>query len=161
MHKLWYVAINEYKRHVLRKGFILAVLSVPLILFVSIGAGYMVDVFENNPDPLGYVDLSGVLANPQPVPEGAGTRHPVELIAYPDEDAALAALDAGEIVDDALARATYTATVWLKRNFNVVQWVVVVLVAGGIGWQIYTWRTAKTTANRPQLTPKIRQKIWV
>ena len=97
MHKLWYVAINEYKRHVLRKGFILAVLSVPLILFVSIGAGYMVDVFENNPDPLGYVDLSGVLANPQPVPEGAGTRHPVELIAYPDEDAALAALDAGEI----------------------------------------------------------------
>jgi len=97
MNKLWYVALNEYKRHVFRKGYILAVLSVPLVLFISIGAGYLVDVFENNPDPVGYVDLSGMLANPQPVPEGAGTRHPVELIAYPDEDAARSALDAGEI----------------------------------------------------------------
>jgi len=97
MNKFWYVALNEYKRHVFRKAYIWAILSVPLILFISIGAGYMVEMFETNTDPVGYVDLSGVLANPQPVPEGAGTRHPVELIPYPDEDAALAALDAGEV----------------------------------------------------------------
>jgi ABC-2 type transport system permease protein len=97
MNKFWYVAFNEYKRHVFRKGYILAILSVPLILFVSIGAGYLVEVFQTNSDPVGYVDLSGLLADPQPVPEGADTRHPVELITYPDEDAALAALDAEEI----------------------------------------------------------------
>ena len=91
MNKFWYVALNEYKRHVFRKSYLFAILSVPLILFVSIGVGYLVEVFENNPDPVGYVDLSGVLASPQPVPEGAGTRDPVEIIAFEDEAAALAA----------------------------------------------------------------------
>ncbi len=98
MNKFWYVAQYEYKRHVLRKGFILAILSVPLIISLSIGIGYLAELyFEVNPDPLGYVDLSGLLENAQPVPEGAGTRHPVEIIAFPDEEAALAALDTGAI----------------------------------------------------------------
>jgi ABC-2 type transport system permease protein len=98
MSKFWYVALYEYKRHVFRKGFILAVLSVPLILSFTIGIGYIAELyFEVNLDPLGYVDLSGILENAQPVPEGAGTRHPVEIIEFLDEEAALAALDAGEI----------------------------------------------------------------
>jgi ABC-2 type transport system permease protein len=97
MSKFWYVALNEYKRHVLRKGFILAILSVPFIISISIGAGYMAELFENNPDPVGYVDLSGILKNAKPVPEGAGTRHPVEIISFLDEEAALTALDAEEI----------------------------------------------------------------
>jgi ABC-2 type transport system permease protein len=97
MNKFWYVALNEYKRQVFRKSYIFAILSVPLILFVSIGVGYLVEIIGTNSAPVGYVDLSGVLADPQPVPEGVGTRHPVELIPYPDEDAALAALDAGQI----------------------------------------------------------------
>jgi ABC-2 type transport system permease protein len=110
MHKFWYVALNEYKRHVLRKGYILAILSVPIIISISIGAGYLAEKIENNPDPLGYVDLSGALENPQPVPEGAGTKHPVELIAFSDEDAALAALDAGEIQAYYIIAADYLET---------------------------------------------------
>lgn len=55
-------------------------------------------------------------------------------------------LEAGEIVDDALARGTHAATGWLKRNFNILQWVVVVGVAGGIGYQIYAHRRGKAEA---------------
>ena len=55
-------------------------------------------------------------------------------------------LDAGEIVDDALARSTHATWEWLKRNSTRVQWVVVLLVAGGIGWKIYTYRQDRNRA---------------
>ena len=55
-------------------------------------------------------------------------------------------LDAGEMVDDALARGTHAATGWLKRHLNVLQWVLVSAAAGGIGWQIYVSRHHKTEA---------------
>jgi tetratricopeptide (TPR) repeat protein len=55
-------------------------------------------------------------------------------------------LEAGEIVDDALARGTHAATSWLKRNYNILQWIVVVGVVGGIGYQIYVHRRGKAEA---------------
>ncbi|HEY3497982.1 MAG TPA: tetratricopeptide repeat protein [Polyangiaceae bacterium] len=57
--------------------------------------------------------------------------------------ATAAGLDASEMMDDALARGTHVAAGWLKRNINVIQWVVVLGVAGGIGWQIYTHQKRK------------------
>lgn len=54
-----------------------------------------------------------------------------------------AGLDATEMVDDALARGTHVAAGWLKRNLNIIQWVVVLGVAGGIGWQIFTHQKRK------------------
>ena len=97
MSKFWYVALNEYKRHVFRKGYIWAILSVPIVISLSIGVGYLAQTLQNNPDPVGYVDLSGVFKNAQPVPEGAGTRYPVEIIEFYDENAARTALEAEEI----------------------------------------------------------------
>jgi hypothetical protein len=55
-------------------------------------------------------------------------------------------LDASELVDDALARGTHAATGWLKRHLNVIQWVVVAGVAGGIGWQVYSAHEHKSHA---------------
>jgi tetratricopeptide (TPR) repeat protein len=49
-------------------------------------------------------------------------------------------LDTSEIVDDALARTTHAASNWLKKHFNTVQWLVLALVVGGIGYQIYSYR---------------------
>jgi predicted negative regulator of RcsB-dependent stress response len=60
-----------------------------------------------------------------------------------EQAATATGLDAGEMVDDALARSTHAVTGWLRRHFNVVQWVIVLGVAGAIGWQIYSWRSAK------------------
>jgi tetratricopeptide (TPR) repeat protein len=55
-------------------------------------------------------------------------------------------LDASEIMDDALARSSHAAWEWLKRNSNRVQWVVVLLVVGGIGWKVYSYRKARDIA---------------
>lgn len=55
-------------------------------------------------------------------------------------------LDAGEMVDDALARGTHAATGFLKRHVNLIQWVVLAGAAGGIGWQIYTAHHHKVEA---------------
>jgi tetratricopeptide (TPR) repeat protein len=55
-------------------------------------------------------------------------------------------LDAGEMVDDALARSTDRVVRFFRRHFNVIQWVVVLGIAVGIGWQIYTYRTLKAVA---------------
>ena len=52
-------------------------------------------------------------------------------------------LAAGEMVDDALARWTQTTTNWIKNHFNIVQWVVLAAIAGGISWEIYSWRHTK------------------
>jgi tetratricopeptide (TPR) repeat protein len=60
--------------------------------------------------------------------------------------AVAAGLDAGEMVDDALARGTHNASLWLKRNINVIQWVVVLGLAGGIGYQVYKHTRSKTDA---------------
>lgn len=63
-------------------------------------------------------------------------------------------LDASEIMDDALARTTHVAGNWLKRHFNVVQWVVVLAVGGGIAWQIYAYRRDKSEGKTSDLLMK-------
>ena len=52
-------------------------------------------------------------------------------------------LEAGEIVDDALARTTQAAGEWLKKNANVVQWVVIVVLVGWVGYAIYSYRAGR------------------
>ncbi len=54
-------------------------------------------------------------------------------------------LEAGEIVDDALARTTQAAGEWLKRNANVVQWVVIVTLVGWVGYAIYGYRAGRAS----------------
>lgn len=97
MNKFWFVAINEYKRHVFEKKFLLAIFSLPLLLAFSIGAGMLAESSERNFDPLGYVDLSGVLANPLPIPEEYLEYDPVELLSFDSEEQASLALENNEI----------------------------------------------------------------
>lgn len=52
-------------------------------------------------------------------------------------------LEAGEIVDDALARSTAAAGEWLKKNFNVVQWFILAGLVGWIGYAIYSYRAGR------------------
>jgi predicted negative regulator of RcsB-dependent stress response len=52
-------------------------------------------------------------------------------------------LEAGEIVDDALARTTQAAGEWLKKNANAVQWVVIVCLVGWVGYAIYSYRAGR------------------
>ncbi|HWA75070.1 MAG TPA: hypothetical protein VG937_22175 [Polyangiaceae bacterium] len=62
-------------------------------------------------------------------------------------------LDASEVVDDALARSTHAAASWLKRNFNIVQWTILVAIVVGIGYQIYKYRHGINSA-------KVTDELW-
>jgi ABC-2 type transport system permease protein len=117
MSKLWLVAEYEYKRQVLRKRFIWALLSVPLMVALLIGIIYLAMSLENDYTPIGYVDHSGMLADPIPAPDRS---KPVEIRAYPGESEARKALDAGEIQGYYVLPADYVETnhvelVYLKR----------------------------------------------
>lgn len=53
-------------------------------------------------------------------------------------------LDASEVMDDALARSTHAAAGFLRKHFNKVQWVIILGLVAWIGWEVYSWRHAKT-----------------
>ena len=117
MSKLWLVAEYEYKRQVFRKRFIWALFSVPLVVALFVGIIALAVSMENDYTPIGYVDHSGMLANPVPAPARS---HPVEIIAYPGEAEARKALDAGDVQAYYVLRADYRQTshvdlVYLKR----------------------------------------------
>jgi len=98
MKKFWLVFKHEYMRHVLTKRFILAVLSVPLFIGLSIGLGFLSVVLGTDYTPVGIIDRSGVLAEPLSYPEG--NRGPLEFTKfnfYSDETQAQSALDNEEI----------------------------------------------------------------
>lgn len=98
MNKLMRVAWHEYRRHVFNKRFILiGLFSVPLILLVMVGLILLVISLDINTTPIGYVDSSGLLANPLTAPTPEWPDKPITMISFPDETAAHSALQAGQI----------------------------------------------------------------
>jgi tetratricopeptide (TPR) repeat protein len=66
-------------------------------------------------------------------------------------------LEAGEIVDDALARTSAAAGDWLKKNFAVVQWFIIAGIVAWVGYAIYSYRSGRAAeAASAKLTTAIR-----
>lgn len=61
LRKTLKVIVHEYTRHVLRKRFLFALLSVPLWILISIGAGFLSIALQMSNLPVGYVDQAGLL----------------------------------------------------------------------------------------------------
>jgi ABC-2 type transport system permease protein len=98
MTKLWHVTWHEYKRHVFTRRFVLAgLLSVPLVILVLVGLFFLILSLDINTTPLGYVDSSGLLADPVPAPAPEPPDRPVPVLPFENEAAARSALDAGQI----------------------------------------------------------------
>lgn len=77
--------------------------------------------------------------------------------ARQDEQRGTRNLEAGEIVDDALARSSQAAGEWLKKNFNVLQWFILAGIVGWIGYAVYSYRAGRTAEKTSaQLTSAIR-----
>lgn len=57
------------------------------------------------------------------------------------------ALLPGEMVDDALARTWSATTKWLRTNFNILQWIILVGLVGGGGYLFYVSRVEKKSGN--------------
>jgi len=97
MRKFWRVLSHEYLRHVGRKRFILALLSVPLFMLVIFGVSILTAFLMIDNDPIGYVDPSAALNGAVFRPEKSGLFADSEILLFPDEQAGLEALRQGEI----------------------------------------------------------------
>lgn len=112
MSKTWIVFRHEYLRHVKRKGFILGLLSIPIFLVVSMGISIVAALLSEDMRPVGYVDLSGLFADAQPLPpQNTGwLDRDVEMRPFENEAAARHALEAGEIQAYYVIAADYLRT---------------------------------------------------
>jgi ABC-2 type transport system permease protein len=110
MKKFWRVIAYEYRRHVLRKRFIFALLSVPFFVLFFIAVIVVTFMLESNTKPIGYVDHSGLLANPLPAPKPDEPYKPVPLLAFTSEEQAKSALEAGELQAYYVLESDYVET---------------------------------------------------
>lgn len=98
MNKVWLVAGQEYRRHVFTRRFILVgLLSIPMVVVLMVGLILLVFSLETNLTPIGYVDQSGLLADPLPAPTPEAPDKPVPIEEFASESDARTALDEGRI----------------------------------------------------------------
>ncbi len=96
MRSYWLVARHEYRRTVLRRGFIVLTLAIPLGMALLIGLTILVVVSGESRLPLGYVDRAGIL-DASRLGDLPDAQERTEIRAFDNEEAALAALKGEEI----------------------------------------------------------------
>jgi ABC-2 type transport system permease protein len=100
IRKFWLVVTHEYVRHVRRKRFVFALLSIPLLVLLLIGVAILSARMQYNGKPAGVVDLSGNFPVLQAIPkalQSASLLPAISFIPYDSEQEARAALDAQKI----------------------------------------------------------------
>ena len=111
MKKFWLIFWNEYKRHVMRKRFIFAILSMPFFVGLMVLIGFVSVWLQFNDKPVGYIDSYDILEYSQQVPKKEKSIFdPVKSVAYPDEESAKAAMIKGEIQAYFILQETYRST---------------------------------------------------
>jgi ABC-2 type transport system permease protein len=90
------VFLYEYT-HVLRKRFIFAAMSVPIIVSFWLLLVFYLIWRETNTTPIGYVDHSGLLAVPLPLPEPELPYRPIPMIPFETEEDARTALQGNQL----------------------------------------------------------------
>lgn len=98
MKKFWLVFLHEYKRHVMRKRFVFAILSMPLFVAFMVLVGFLSVWLQFDNKPVGYIDRYQVLVDAQQVPAKEKSLFAkVPSLAFADEASAKTALESGEI----------------------------------------------------------------
>lgn len=94
MNKTWLVIKHEYWKHVKKKRFILAILSLPFFILIMVAIGFLSVIVQYNDSPVGYIDRSNLLDDPIEYQAEApiGFLKPIEFIRYTDESEAEPAL---------------------------------------------------------------------
>lgn len=96
MRNFWLVAKHEYRRVVIRRGFVILTVAIPLGMAALIALAILVEISGESNLPVGYVDQTGLMeVNRQAALPDAQNR--VEIRAYADQAEATAALERGEI----------------------------------------------------------------
>ena len=91
MSKIWLVAEYQFRKEVLKRGFLLAIIAMPLFLGFTAGMGWLGERMQQQTATLGYVDPGNVMG-----PEIASGDDQVRLVRFATGDEARAALDAGQ-----------------------------------------------------------------
>jgi len=108
MNKFWLICKYEYLRHVRRRRFLFALMSLPLMILLMIGAGFLAVWAEYDNRPIGYVDETGTLAQARQVTPEPGEWFPdPPMRAFADETTARAALDNKETQGYYVLQAQY------------------------------------------------------
>lgn len=99
MNKTWLVIKHEYLKHVKKKRFILAILSLPLFILLMVAIGFLSVIIQYDNTPIGYIDRSGLLENSIDYQAEApiGFMKPIDFIRYTDETDADSALNDNNI----------------------------------------------------------------
>lgn len=97
MNKTLHVAFYEYKRHVLRRRFLFGLLSIPLFIVLMGLVVFLLIRTEISSEPIGFVDLSGVLSDTGISQDESGTFGEVEIIRFETEGKAAFSLQSGDI----------------------------------------------------------------
>jgi len=144
MNKTWLVIKHEYLKHVKKKRFILAILSLPFFILLMVAIGFISVIFQYNDTPVGYIDRSGLLENAIEYQAEApiGFMKPIEFIRYTDETEAKSALTNNNI------QAFYV----LEKNF--IETRVVKVIANespdsSVNSEFYTFYKLNVFKNLP------------
>jgi ABC-2 type transport system permease protein len=92
MSKIWLVAEQQFKKEVFKRGFLLALIAMPLFLGFTAAMGWLGARMRQQTTTLGYVDEGNALGT---MP--ATIADDVTLVRYDTPAAARAALEAGQI----------------------------------------------------------------
>lgn len=91
MHNIWLVARHEFRRTVIRRGFILMTLAIPVAIAVLFGAIILVEQYSRGQTAVGYVDHARLL-NPA-LYDAEEADAGVRFVAFSDEASAQAAIE--------------------------------------------------------------------
>lgn len=109
MSKMLSVMRYEYRRHVLRRGFLIAVFSIPFWILLTIGLVMLIIWLESGDQPLGYVDQAGFLENAVQLPAPDFPDRLIPMESFDSVDQAQQALDAGDLQAYFVLPADYPA----------------------------------------------------
>lgn len=110
MKKFWEILTYEYKRHVLRRRFLFGLLSIPIIVLIMALVVFLLVRSNFNYQPVGYVDLSGILANPVTSPPPSLPDRPIQMLPFNSETQARQALLDKKIQAYFIVEANYPQT---------------------------------------------------
>ncbi len=106
MSRIWLIAEQQFRKEVLKRGFIIAVLSLPLFILLSVGMGFLFSNLDKTTTTVGYVDEVNLLVQPLPLSDD----NELALVAFSTVGEARAALEADRIDAYLVLPADYEQT---------------------------------------------------
>jgi ABC-2 type transport system permease protein len=96
MRNFWLIAKQEYRRTVVRRGFVLLTAAIPIGMIALVALAILIEGMGADNRPIGYVDPAGRF-DPGLQASVPDANSGIQIRAYPDQETALVALENEEI----------------------------------------------------------------